>query len=111
MRVLTAAAVLLAARLGAAELPATPELRLKLASPSCVIVAPQSEDADQAVARLRVALEKAAGAAPRVVEDGTEPSTLGDGPLILLGGVADNAVIRKLYFAAYDFTALSEKTR
>ena len=97
----------LTASLGGAELPKLPPLqplRLDLASPTAVIVAPPAP-AYQAIAeRLRDELARLAGRAPRLVPDSTPSQNLGAGPILVLGNLMDCQLARKLYFEAYDFT-------
>ncbi len=97
----------LTASLGGAELPKLPllkPLRLDLASPTAVIVAPPAP-AYQAIAEhLRDELARLARRAPRLVPDSTPPQNLGAGPILVLGNLMDCQLARKLYFEAYDFT-------
>lgn len=85
-------------------LPDLPELVLDLAAPGTRLVHPARDDYAATAQRLAAALATVGVTLTVTVElvDGTVAE--GTGPLIVLGNLMESAVVRRLYWAAYDFT-------
>jgi len=79
-------------------------LEIDLGSDECTIVCPGDDAVRAAAERLAVAIERKTQRKPRLVDDSTDPASLGRGPLLVMGNLALSVVGRKLYFEGYDFT-------
>ncbi len=78
-------------------------LRLDLGAVGAVIVVPGSTPYQGIAAELRRGIEQSTGRSPRIVPDSTEPTSLGAGPILVLGNLMDSRLARRLYLEAYDF--------
>lgn len=82
-----------------------PDLVLDLAAPGAGILHPAREDYAAVARALAAALTAVTGRAMAVAvepADGAPPA--GEGPWLVLGNLMESAVVRRLYFEAYDFT-------
>ena len=113
MLVVTAVLLLLICRVATAQgqervaLTPTPPLQLPLDGPGTVIVAPEAGDYPAIATRLAEGLGALTKRTPRIVADTADPSSLGPGPVLVLGNLMDSRLARSLYLHAYDFTDYS----
>ena len=79
-------------------------LVLDLASTECTISCPRNPMLRQAAEALATAVEERAGHRPRIVPDNADATTLGRGPVLVMGNLTESVLGRKLYLTGYDFT-------
>lgn len=82
-------------------------LVVDLTSPDCAILCSKDPTLRRAAERLAAAVEKTAKHPTKILDDTTDPASLGRGPLLVMGNLIVSAVGRNLYFTAYDFTDYS----
>ncbi|MBX3750984.1 MAG: hypothetical protein KF897_12915 [Opitutaceae bacterium] len=88
----------------AARLPLRPELRCDLNHPGTSVVHPTGSGYAAVALALADALAAVNGPAPIVIAETDSRPPVGTGPLIVLGNLMVSALVRRLYFEAYDFT-------
>lgn len=88
----------------AARLPLRPELCCDLTHPGTCVLHPAAAGYAVIAATLADTLAAATGATPAVRAAAGPGVPPGTGPLIVLGNLMDGALVRRLYFEAYDFT-------
>ena len=54
--------------------------------------------------KLAAGMERVTGRRPRLLSDGADPASLGDGPVLMVGSMTVNRAARDLYYRAYDLT-------
>jgi hypothetical protein len=86
------------------RLPLLAGLRFDFSRPGVRVVHPADATYALVANELASALKAAAGVSPAVIVE-TEPrSWQGPGPVVVLGNLMESALVRRLYFEAYDFT-------
>lgn len=87
-----------------ARLPLRPEWRCDLAQAGTRVVHPAVAGYAAVARSLAAALADATGATSAVIVEDDAREVPGSGPLIVLGNLMVSALVRRLYFEAYDFT-------
>ncbi|MBU1748680.1 MAG: hypothetical protein KKA73_13410 [Chloroflexi bacterium] len=81
-----------------------PPLEIDLGSSDGAILCPAGDDLKAAAEELAGAIERKAGRRPRVLNDTSDPASLGRGPLLVMGNLALSAAAKRLYLEGHDFT-------